>query len=443
MAFHASRSGLKEQAGALYLDLAGRTAARHAYLDAELLYKNAIENFPEANVAGQISAGQGRALMRFRLGRYEDSLKDFTAAIEKAHQANNLAAVAAMLLDEGIVLDWASDWPGSRKVSEEAITLVKAHEELRTPLVNARLLMAEGRSYMRQEKIPEAIDTLRRAVQAAEPLGDEGYEPFTQSLSMVGYSAGILNRFDEAEEAMSRCLEVFEAHGDMVGIAATLQNRAITSFLTNRIDRVLSDFKRISQIAREYGYPMSEATVNRDLGEVYFMIGQPEEAEPYTRRAIDMFKRTIGGGSRAESCEGLLVRLKWVAGDLEAAAELLNVLNARQAAAEAAGQTNALVLPTERVILDAVAHGLRGATDAEFDVLIAKGRELAMQAMDMVELYEMKAVSALRAGRRADGIRLLEEALAEADKNAQLTSDRLRRQLDRATAAAPIAAQGS
>ena len=115
---------------------------------------------------------------------------------------------------------------------------------------------------------------------------------------------------------MNRCLEVYEAHGDMAGIAATLQNRALTSFLTNRIDRVLSDFKRIIQIAREYGYPMSESMVLRDLGEVYFMIGQPEEAEPYTRRAIDMFKRTLGEGSRAESCEALLVRLKWSAGDV-------------------------------------------------------------------------------------------------------------------------------
>src|SRR5204862_7124404 len=51
MAFHAARSGLKEQAGTLYLDLAARTAARHAYLDAELLYKNALDNFPETNQA--------------------------------------------------------------------------------------------------------------------------------------------------------------------------------------------------------------------------------------------------------------------------------------------------------------------------------------------------------------------------------------------------------
>jgi tetratricopeptide (TPR) repeat protein len=442
MAFHAARSGLKEEAGGLFLALASRTAARHAYLDAELLYKNALENFSATNVDGLITAGQGRGLMRFRLGRYEDALKDFEATIERARQAGNLAAVVAMLLDEGIVLDWMSDWPRSAAVSDEAVALVAAHEELRTPLVSARLLMAQGRTLMRSEKVAESLETLRAAVKVAEPLGDEGYEPYTQSLTMLGWSIALLGRFDEADEATARCLEAFEAHNDMAGIAATLQNRAITSFLTNRIDRVLSDFKRILQIAREYGYAISESTVMRDLGEVYFMIGQPEEAEPYTRRAMELFKKTVGEGSRTESCEAMLVRQKWFAGDMEGASELLKALITRQTEAEAAGRSNALLLPSERVVIDGVALGLRGAPDAEFDELIAKGRALAMQAMDILELMETKALSALRAGRREDGVRLLEAALADAEQNAKLTSDRLRRQIQRATEAPPLAARG-
>jgi tetratricopeptide (TPR) repeat protein len=442
MAFHAARSGLKEEAGALYLDLAGRTAARHAYLDAELLYKNALENFPESNVDKLIVAGQGRALMRFRLGRYEDSLKDFAGAIERARSVGNLAAVVAMLLDEGIVLDWASDWPRSRAVCEEAVAIVAAHEQLRTPLVQARLFMAQGRSFMRIEKAQEALEMFREAVKAAEPLGDEGYEPFTQSLTMLGYSAGFLNRFDEAEAAMNRCLEVFEAHNDMAGISATLQNRGLTSFLTSQIDRALADYKRIIQISREYGYPISEATVVRDLGEIYFMIGEPEEAEPHALRGIDLFKRTVGLGSRSEGAEQLLVRLKWTMGDVDAAARLLQTLLARQAEFQAAGTTAALIMESERVVLEGVALGLRAGPDEEFDALVAKARGLTMQAMDIVELMEIKAQSALRAGRRDDAIRLFEEALAEAEKNAKLTAGRVRRQLERATGSAPLAAQG-
>ena len=57
-----------------------------------------------------------------------------------------------------------------------------------------------------------------------------------------------------------------------------------------------------------------------------------------------MFKRTVGEGSRAESCEALLVRLKWYAGDAEAAGELLRALVARQTEAEASGRASGLLL---------------------------------------------------------------------------------------------------
>ena len=54
---------------------------------------------------------------------------------------------------------------------------------------------------MRAEKMPEALETLREAVKAGEALGDEGYEPFTQSLTHGRlHRGGILDRFDEAED---------------------------------------------------------------------------------------------------------------------------------------------------------------------------------------------------------------------------------------------------
>jgi hypothetical protein len=42
---------------------------------------------------------------------------------------------------------------------------------------------------------------------------------------------------------------------------------------------------------------------------------------------------------------------------------------------------------------------------------------------------EWKALSAVRARRRDEGVALLKETLAEAEKSARLTLDRLRRQL--------------
>jgi hypothetical protein len=59
-----------------------------------------------------------------------------------------------------------------------------------------------------------------------------------------------------------------------------------------------------------------------------------------------------------------------------------------------------------------------------------------LQPADVIELMEFKALSALRAGRRDDGIRLLEDAYAEAEKSAKVVQPRLRRQIDAAAARA-------
>src|SRR5262249_11693115 len=157
--------------------------ARHAYLDAELLFRNALENLPESDDLGHITASKGRGLMRFRLGRHEDALKDFDVALARAQKAEARRALIEILLGQGIVLDWTMDWPRSAAVTSEAEAM--ADGELRSELVDARLLMGRGRTLMRQDKIPDAIPILERAIEVAGALGEEGYEPYSQGLSMI------------------------------------------------------------------------------------------------------------------------------------------------------------------------------------------------------------------------------------------------------------------
>ncbi len=102
MAFHAARSGLKVEAGRLYLELARRSRARHSYLDAELLYKNALENISADDHSSQIAAAQGRAQVRYRLGRHDDAIGDYTSALERARQVGSKSAQIDVLLEEGI-----------------------------------------------------------------------------------------------------------------------------------------------------------------------------------------------------------------------------------------------------------------------------------------------------------------------------------------------------
>ncbi|HTB58544.1 MAG TPA: protein kinase [Polyangia bacterium] len=445
MAFHAARSGLKVEAGRLYLDLAGRARARHGYLDAELLFKNALENIPADDQAGQIAAAQGRAQMRYRLGRPEDALADYGAALTRARAAGSKAAQIDVLLDEGIVLDHVREWPRAEAATAEATALIGSDPALATPVVTARLVMSQARGLWRGDKPVEAVEAFQRAIEVGEPLGDEAYEAYTTSMSLGSSAAATLGKFDLSETWSDRILRVCEEHGDIVGVCYALINRSTLSFLTDQIDRLLVDLERAVQISREFGMPLAESMCVRDLGEIYLSLGKPVEGEPYIRRAHAMYTQAFGEmAARSINCEVQLARLKWWSGDVAAAGEIFRKVTAQQAAAQAAGQSDSILTGSERLALDQVGTALGAGSAAEFDALIARGHELALQPQDIVELVEWKGLSALRAGRRQEAVPLFEEALALAEKSARLVSDRVRRQLTAAggEASAPASMEG-
>ena len=435
MAFHAERSGRKDEAGRLYLVLANRALARHAYLDAELLFRNAIENLPDGDDAGQIAASKGRGLMRFRLGRHEGALKDLELALERARKVDARRAQIDILLDVGIVLDWTMDMARSAAVVEEAAALTAGGPT--PPEVEARLLMGRGRSLVRQEKTRDAVAVFQTVVDLASTLDAGGYESYAQSLAMLAWCQAIVGSYEDSERAFTRCVSVCEEHGDMIGLAGALVNRCTLSFFTNNVERVLADYKRTIQIARECGFPILECLTVKDLGEIYLLIGRPEEAEPLASRAVELSTQTFGEGvARTFTAQLLLARLKWYRGDIDGAREIAATILHGQAAAAAAGRSDSLITSEDRIMLEMVSGALRSAPDDEFDALIEKGRRQTMQPMDIVEIMEWKALSALRNGRREDGVRFLQEALGGADQNAKLMLTRIRAQLAQATARA-------
>jgi eukaryotic-like serine/threonine-protein kinase len=428
MAFHAAKSGLRAEASRLYLDLAHRASGRHAYLEAELLYRNALENLPDADTDGKIAGHQGLGLMRFRLGRHDQAIQNFTEALELTRQVDARAARVAILLEEAVVLDWKLDWPKARLLSEEAAALVAADPSLATPTVVPRLHMARGRTQMRENQLPDAIETFREAIAAAEKIGEDGYEALTQSLSMLAFAAGTITRFEEATEAISRCIQLNEEHGDMIGMAAALQNRSLTFFLTQKIDQFLADMERVVQIAREYGFAMSECLAAWNLAESNFVLGRIDEALPRARRALEMFTQEFGAASRwVCSVEVQIARMTAYKGDSAAAEEIIRRVVAVQAEAQAAGRNDVLFIEGERILFDAVDFFLRGEADAKFDALVERGRALQLQPPDIVEVMEWKGLSALRAGRTADGMGFLEQALAAA--TGTIAADRVSRRV--------------
>jgi tetratricopeptide (TPR) repeat protein len=431
MAFHAARSGLTEEAGRIYLGLAERALARHQYLDAELLYRNALENLSDSDDVRQISASKGLGLMRFRLGRHEDAIKDFVASRARAHKAAAQEAEIEIALDQSIVLDWIYDWPQSAALVAEADSL--ATGPLRTPAVEARLLFGKARSLHRSDRIEEAARLFEKTIALAETLGDSGYESFSQSLSLLAWEYAVLGRHADSEAVFERTMKVFEEHGDMINLAGVLLNRCMLSLLINNVDRMLDDYKRTITIAREGGFPLLECTAHKDISEVYYLLGRTEDAETHVHRAIEMYAQIVSDNARTiSSAETLLARMAIYRGDVATARSTLGRVQRRQEEAGASGRTENELSPAEKLLVSMVDLVIRQAPESEWDALAAAAHQITLQPQDMVEIMEMRGISALRSGRHRDGIRLLEAAYAEGEKNAKIMSDRVRRQLEHA-----------
>ena len=204
------------------------------------------------------------------------------------------------------------EWPRAQAATEEAAALIAAEEALATPAVKARLLMSRGRSFMRADKQAEALETFARAIEVAEPLGEEAYDALTTSMSLGGYVAGGVGKFELAESWTDRVLKVYEEHGDMFGISITLINRGTLWFLSGKFDRLLAELERAVAVSREYGMTMLEILCVRNLGEIYLLLGKHAEGERYIQRARAMYAQSIGeGAALAVFAELQLARLKW------------------------------------------------------------------------------------------------------------------------------------
>jgi tetratricopeptide (TPR) repeat protein len=369
--------------------------------------------------------------MRFRLGRYDDATKDIEVALERARKVGAKLAQLELLLDQGILYDWLDQWQRSAVITEEAVAMAK--DEALPPAVEARLLMARGRTFQRAGNLAPAVALFQQTLAVAEPLGDDGYEALSQSLNMLTFAFSNLGTFDEAMAASERQIAVAEEHNDSLMLGQALLQRGLLSFMLGKAEALVMDYRRCIQITRELGFAMLEGIATKDLGEVLFYLGRPDDAEPLAQRAAEVYSATHGEKSpRVTYAEVLLARVKAYRGDVEGARETLERITRKQAELQAEGKPDSALPADGKAQLDGVELWLNSAPDAEFDALIAHARAVNLQAPDIIEIMEWKALSALRVGRRADGVRMLEDAYAEAEKTAKIVTDRLRRRIDQA-----------
>ena len=430
MALHAARSGLKEEAASTYLDLAHRAERRHAYLDAELLYSNTIENLsglaeiPE-NQNRQIRARRGLGIMRFRLGRFEDALKELSVARQVAHAVQAVEDEIDLLLEESLVLDWLKDWTKAAQLTERAETLAAGSSDA---LLGAKLLYAQGRTLHRADKTDQACAYFEKSAAMAEGLGPDGYEIHVLSLGLAGWGYSMSRRLDEAQGTFDRLIALTESRGDMLNLTMALSNRCLVWLFRFQAERMLEDYRRVISISRETGFPLIEIASSKDLGEVYLFLGREEEAEAQARQALTVARQINGvRSSAAVIAQLLLARVLTYRGRLAEARAALAEIRTLQEEARGTGEIGLEWSPGDQLLSDSVTLSVDAGPDSGWENILARAQEIMMQPQDVIEMMELRVLACARAGRLLEAHRLWRIAVEEAKRNAEITLGRLRK----------------
>ncbi|WNG33539.1 protein kinase [Archangium violaceum] len=423
LALHAAAAGLRDEAAALYIDLAESARGRHAYIEAESTYTRALELLDAEDRRRRLTVLRGRGLMRYRVGRYEDSLADFAAARELAKQLGAISDEVDLLLDEAMAYDWINDYARSEERVYAAQELAFS-SKLQSPLLQVRLLLGLGRAQFRNGQWEECCEPLQEAAERARKLGDAGYESRVVAQLLLGVILPNIGRMDEAERIFEEVITACTERGDRLHLGSAINNRRNLWVARNDFQGAMQDQVRFMHLGRELGMVGWEYFAEHNMGELLLQAGDAEAAAPHIARAIELERHHPEMAPRPWALL-LQARALAYAGRNEKARELLTEIR------QTLKQSGAEFSPSEEVIFSTVELATRDASCEEWKALLARSNEYSVE-QEPLEVLELQALALLRRGEQAEAVRILEEALHRARTIPNVMRGRLQRSLENA-----------
>lgn len=423
LALHAAAADLRDEAAALSIDLAESARGRHAFLEAEAMYTRALELLDTEDELRCLTSLRGRGLMRIRIGRYDDSLADFAAALERARRLGDTRAEVELLLDEAMALDWVNDYPSSEARALEA---QEKSASVGSPYVQGRLLLAVGRALFRKGEWAEAREPLETAAVIARRLGDAGYETQVVSQLLLAVMLPNLGDIDETDRVLSEVVTACTERGDLFHLGSAINNRRNLWVARRDLSSALKDQERFMHLGRELGMVGWEYFAEHNLGELNYQAGDAEAAAPHISRAIALERRHPEVAPRPWALLLQARTLAWMGRQTRAREMLAQV---RQVLTESRNGTEPS--PSEEVLISMVELATRDASAEEWATLRERSSQVSVE-QEPLEVLEMMGLAALRRGEPREAVHILTDALQLASRIPNLMEGRIRRSLERA-----------
>ncbi|MEP7122375.1 MAG: protein kinase [Byssovorax sp.] len=405
IARHAAAAGERQIAADTHAELADQARRRHDFVDAEQHETATLELLDEADVTRRERALGGRGKVRYRLHRSEEALCDLRAARALAEARGDAAAAVDLLLEEATVLDWLEDFLASSIAGEEAAARAR---DLGDPRLDARCLLALGRSACRTERVAEGILQVEEASRRALSLGD--HEGRVIALLILVGALTMAGRLDEAEPRGEEVIAVCERAGDAFHLCGAYINRVFLWVKRRAHDRALADQRRAVALARELGHARLERLATFNLAELLFWSGSLDEALPLARRCRDLQLRFFN--QRPTPYDALLLaRIHLAAADDDAALAQLAEVRATCVEADLPAYTRTLVRLVQRSLDDRSAGHLNAGAWA---AVIAEALETAT-LHEHLEALHAAVLTAIHVGSTDEARGFIDQAEATAE----------------------------
>ncbi|HTN82510.1 MAG TPA: ATP-binding protein, partial [Sorangium sp.] len=337
-----------------------------------------------------------------RLQRLRESQADLRAARALAEAAGDRRRAAELLLEEATALDWLEDFPASAAAAARAAELCAGLGDAR---LDARCLLASGRSDCRGQRVDGGIPKLEQAARGALALGDHEAHVIARLL-LVG-SLSVAGRLDEAERHGEAVVDACLRAGDVFHLCAAYINRLFMWVKRRDEGRALEDQREAVRLARELGHAQLERWATLNLSELRYWMGALDEALPLARRCLDLQRRFFNQRPSPDDAL-LLARIHLARGEHDEAA--------RHLAEARASVPDIDLTPCARTLARLVHQALDDRPAGRFDA--AAWRALVQEARHTAILHEhaealhTAVLSALRAGAAGEALVFLEEARA-------------------------------
>jgi tetratricopeptide (TPR) repeat protein/transcriptional regulator with XRE-family HTH domain len=219
-------------------------------------------------------------------GDCQAALANYQQALTLARQAGDRPAEAEAHSVLGEVQHLIGDYPAAAENQQLAL---KLYGEAGNRYGQALALNDLGMIWQETGDYPRSAASQHQALELFRDMGNL----FGQAIALN--DLGVLQRdtgdYAAADASHQQALTIFRDMGNLLGQAEALNRLGELSSQTSATDQAREQHTQALAIARDIGMPFEEAHALEGLGRAYLHDGDPGQAVPYLRHALDIYQR--------------------------------------------------------------------------------------------------------------------------------------------------------